>query len=48
MSSLGEFGPVALEKYMKMGKVYDNDNDNDRQRTNCDRKSSLESSAQVN
>ena len=40
----------SLEKKMKMRKVYDNNDDNDNddgQRTNFDRKSSLEPSAQV-
>ena len=59
MPSLIEIGPVVLEKKMKMWKVYDNnvngnandiDNDDDTddgQRTNCDQKGSVESSAQV-
>ena len=37
----------ALEKKMKMCKVYDDNNDSDGQRTNCDQKSSHEQSAQV-
>ena len=46
--SLIEIGPMVLEKKMKMCKVYDNNNDNDYGlRTNFDRKSSLEPSAQV-
>ena len=50
--SLVETDPLVREKKMKMYKVYDNandddDDDDDGQRTNCDRKSSLEPSAQV-
>ena len=48
--------PSGSEKKKKMWKVYDNvddavaddDNDNDEQRTNCDQKSSHETSAEVN
>ena len=55
VSSLVEIGPVVLEKKTKMCKVYDDiddddnddDDDDDRQRTNSDKKSSLETSAQV-
>ena len=51
MRGLVEIGPLVLEKKIEMIKVYDNnDNDNDdedRQRKNCDKKSSLDPSAQV-
>ena len=57
MPSLVEIDQVALEKKMKMCKVYDNymynddsdaiDENDDGQRTNFDHKISLEPSAQV-
>ena len=48
MPSLVETGLMVLEKKIKMLKVYNNDNDDDGQRKNCDQKSSLEHSVQVN
>ena len=49
LAKFGCFGPVVLEKKMKMWKVYDNNNDNNNEGhwTNFDQKSSLEPSAQV-
>ena len=57
MPSLVEIDQVALEKKMNMWKVYDNymynddsdaiDDNDDRQRTNFDKKNSLEPSAKV-